>query len=156
MDQIRHLAVFEVLSGRQATIRRVGPSEVLALLLKDGSVNRLLKDGLLLVDVKLSLELANVLREIAAIGATTCVGEGEVLVNDFPTYATPVTLTPAILLDLLRVDASVSVLSKKSGHMLNGDGGALGDALVVTVVGLVRAGHVEEDESGRFGEREFV
>lgn len=53
----------------------------------------------------------------------------------------PVSSSIAILLDLLRIDVGVATLCKVAGQMLGGTGSALSNALVVTVVGLVGAGH---------------
>ena len=56
----------------------------------------------------------------------------------------PVALAAAVLLDLLGIDVDVAVLGEELGQMLDGQGGALGNALVVTVVGLVGASHYED------------
>lgn len=56
----------------------------------------------------------------------------------------PIALAAAVLLDLLGIDVGVAVLGEEAREVLDGDGGALSDALVVTVVGLVRAGHCED------------
>jgi len=53
----------------------------------------------------------------------------------------PVASTTTILLDLLGVYVCEATLGKELGHRLDGQSGALGDALVVTIVGLVRACH---------------
>lgn len=83
MDRQNHLG------GRPATLRRVCLGEVVAVLVVDGSVDGLLKDGLGLVDLELGLEVGEVVREGAAVGATTGVGEGEALVLDFLAEAAP-------------------------------------------------------------------
>ena len=53
-------------------------------------MNALLEDGLGLVDLKLGLEVAQVVRIAAAVGATTCVGEVELLVKDLIANLAPV------------------------------------------------------------------
>lgn len=63
--------------------------EILALIVLGGTVNGLLEDGLGLVDVKLGLEVAELIA--AAIGATSSMGKGEILVVlDFLASVAPV------------------------------------------------------------------
>lgn len=54
------------------------------------AVERLLEDRLRLVDLKLGLEVRDVVREAAAIGATTRVGKGKLLVSDIIVDGSPV------------------------------------------------------------------
>lgn len=53
----------------------------------------------------------------------------------------PVAPASTVLLHLLGVGVGKAVLAKEAGDVVNGEGSALGNALVVTVVGLVGAGH---------------
>lgn len=66
-----------------AALRRVCLGELVARLLTGRAMERFFKDGLLLIDLKLGLEVANVVREVAAVGAAAGVGKAEVLVHDF-------------------------------------------------------------------------
>ena len=56
----------------------------------------------------------------------------------------PVTLSAAVLLCLLGIGIGEAVLGKELGHVVLRQGGAVGDAGVVLVVELVRAGHCVE------------
>jgi hypothetical protein len=53
----------------------------------------------------------------------------------------PVASTGAVFLDLLGVYVGEATLGEELGHRLDGQRGAFGDALVVTVVGLGGACH---------------
>jgi hypothetical protein len=55
----------------------------------------------------------------------------------------PVASTRAVLLHLLGVDIGKAVLTKEARDSFRGEHSPLGNALVVTVVGLVRSGHRE-------------
>jgi hypothetical protein len=54
------------------------------------AMERLLEDRLRLVDLKLGLEVGDVVREAAAVGATARVGKGELLVSDIIVDGSPV------------------------------------------------------------------
>jgi hypothetical protein len=129
------------LVGGAATLRRVRLGEILAVFISHRTVESLFKDRLGLVDLKLGLEVVDVVREAATVGAAALVGKVKAAITDLLTHTTPIALATAVLLNLLRVDIGVAVLSKETGKVFNGEGGALGNALVVTVVGLVRASH---------------
>lgn len=64
-----------------ATLGRLGLGEVFAVLL-GRAVDRLLEDGLRLVDIELGLESRDVVGEATAVCAAASVSEAEVLVND--------------------------------------------------------------------------
>lgn len=53
----------------------------------------------------------------------------------------PVTSTIAVLLDLLGIDINIATLGKVSWQILHGGCSAFSNALVVTVICLVGAGH---------------
>lgn len=53
----------------------------------------------------------------------------------------PIAPAATVLLDLLGVGIGKAALAKEARELILGHGGALGDSLVVTVVGLVGAGH---------------
>lgn len=131
------------LVGGAATLRRVRLGEILAVFISHRTVESLFKDRLGLVDLKLGLEVVDVVREAAAVGAAALVGEVKAAITDLLTHTTPIALATAVFLNLLRVGIGVAVLSKETRKVFNGEGGALGNALVVTVVGLVRASHIE-------------
>jgi hypothetical protein len=63
---------------------RLGEERVIFLVL-GWAVDALLKDGLGLVDLKLGLEVAQVVRVAAAVGSATLVGPLELLINNFLT-----------------------------------------------------------------------
>jgi len=109
-------------------------------------MDRLLEDGLGLVDIELSLEGTDVVGEATAVCATAGVGEAEILVDDLLAGIAPVTSATAVLLHLLGVSAHRAVLRKVAREMLLGGSGSIGQTGVVTVVELVRASHL--DESG--------
>lgn len=104
------------------------------------AVERLLEDGLGLVDLKLSLEIGN-MREAATVGAAAGIGKGELLASDVIVDSSPVASTRAVLLHLLGVNVGKAALTKEARDSFRGEHSPLGDALVVTVVGLVRSGH---------------
>jgi len=126
-----------------ATLGRVSLGELLVVVVSGRSMDRLLKDGLGLIDLELGLEVVDVVREAAAVGATAGVGEGKTFVNYLLANTTPVALAAAVLLDLLGVDVGVATLGEEAWEVVDRDGGALGNALVVTVVGFVGSSHVE-------------
>jgi hypothetical protein len=57
-----------------ATFRRVCLGEILSVLVRDRAVDRLVKDRVKLVDVKLGFKLRKVVGEAATVGAATGVG----------------------------------------------------------------------------------
>jgi hypothetical protein len=57
----------------------------------------------------------------------------------------PATLAGAVLLGLLGVGVGVAGLGEVTGEVFRGEGGAIGEAGVVTVVELVRFAHWQED-----------
>jgi len=129
--------------GRVTALGRVRLGEVIAVvvLLGEGAVERLLKDGLGVNNLKLGPKVPGVMRDGAAVGAATGIGKGKVLVGNLFMEGAPVTLASAVLFDLFGIDIGVATLGKVTGQMLDRESGAFGDALVVAVVGLVRASH---------------
>lgn len=101
----------------------------------------LLKDRLLLIDLKLCLEVGDVVREVAAVGAAAGIGEAEFIFHNIIAKGSPIASARSVLLNLLGVGVRVTVLGKETREMLRGRGSAIGKTLVVTVVGLVRASH---------------
>lgn len=76
--------------SRAATLRGVRLGEVVGLVvLVNGAVDRLLEDGLGLVDLELALEISGVVGDGAAIGATAGVGKAEWLVGDVVAEGAP-------------------------------------------------------------------
>jgi hypothetical protein len=110
----------------------------------DGAVDGLLENGLRFVEVELGFQVPNVVGDTAAVGAAAGIGEAEVLIHDLLAKVTPVTLAAAILLDLLGISIYITTLGEEPRQVLGGSSCALGEALVVSVVGLVRAGHLEQ------------
>jgi hypothetical protein len=53
----------------------------------------------------------------------------------------PVATARAVLLHLFGVDIGEAVLAKEARHSFRGEDSPLGNALVVTVIGLVGSGH---------------
>ena len=53
----------------------------------------------------------------------------------------PISSSVAVLLDLFGIGIGKPALCKVAGQIFSVGGGAFSNALVVTVVGLVRAGH---------------
>jgi hypothetical protein len=104
------------------------------------AMERLLEDGLRLVDLELCLEIGN-MGKATAVGAAASIGEGELLASDIIVDSSPVASTRAVLLHLLGVDIGKAVLTKEARDSFRGEHSPLGNALVVTVVGLVRSGH---------------
>jgi hypothetical protein len=104
----------------------------------------LFEHWLRIIDLKLGFEVRDVVGDAGAVGATTGICEREALVGHIITEATPIALAATVLLDLLGVGIGIAMLAKEAWDMLNGEGGSLSNALVVTVVGLVRAGHVDK------------
>lgn len=105
-------------------------------------MERLFEDRLGLIDLELGLEVADVVGEAATVGAAAGIGELEVFVNDFFSEASPVASAATVLLDLFGIHVDMAVLGKETWEMLSGSSGAVGETLVVTVIGLVRASHV--------------
>jgi len=101
----------------------------------------LLEDRLRLIDLKLGLEIADMVRNTAAVGAAAGVGEGEVFIYNFFSESSPVALAPTVLLDLLGIDVGIAALGKETRKILDGESSALGNALVITIVGFVRTSH---------------
>jgi len=108
----------------------------------------LFKDRLSFIDLKLGLEIGDVVGEGGAVGTTTGVGERKALVHYLIAKTPPVTLATTVLLDLLGVDIGIAVLGEEARKVVDRRGGAFSDALVVAVVGLVRSGHLELRYSG--------
>jgi len=102
----------------------------------------LFKDRLLFVDLKLGLEVGDMMREAAAVGTAAGVGEAELIVRNVITEGSPIASARSVLLELLGVGISVATLGKETREVLGGSSSPLGETLVVTVVGLVRASHV--------------
>lgn len=125
------------------------------VLLDLGAVEALLKDGLGLVDLELGLEVMEMVRVAAAVGAAASVGELELLVDDLLARRAPVAAATSVLLGLLGVNTVEAALGEELGKILMRDGGALGQAGVVLLVELVRSSHVEwlDGETGETGER---
>lgn len=131
----------------------------------------LFEDRLGLVDLELGLEVAGVVGEAATVGAAAGIGEPEVFINHFFSEASPngrvlavvyqieclhgqdgiwslpVAFAATVLLDLFGVCVDMPVLGKEAWEMLSGSSGAVGETLVVTVIGLVRASHCATSES---------
>jgi hypothetical protein len=107
------------------------------------TVERLLKNGLGLVDLKLCLEIGN-MRKAATVGAAASIGKGELLASDIIVDSSPIASTRAVLLHLLGVDIGEAIFTKEARDSFRGEHSPLGNALVVTVVGLVRSGHCEK------------
>lgn len=78
------------LGSGSTALGRVGLGEVVVLLLFLGAVKRLLKDGLLLVDLELGLEVGDMMGEAAAVGAAAGVCELKIVVSNIIAEATPV------------------------------------------------------------------
>jgi len=105
------------------------------------AVERLLEDRLGLVDLKLGLKVGDVVREAAAVGATARVGKSELLVSDIIVDGSPVATARAVLLHLFGVDIGKAILAKEARYSFRGEDSPLGNALVVTVIGLVGSSH---------------
>lgn len=116
---------------------------MLLVLLSEGTMDGLVKDGLVIVNLELVLESSGTVGKAAAVGAAPGVGEGEVFIHDVIFHVAPVTTAAAVLLDLFGIGVDVAALGKETRQVFLGGGSAFGDALVVTVVGLVRASHFE-------------
>lgn len=108
------------------------------------AVDALLEDGLGLIDLKLRLEVMEMVRVAAAVGATTRVGEAELLIDYLGAKTTPVATAATILLGLLGVDTFEAVLGEELGKVILGKDSALGQAGVVLLVVLVRSSHGED------------
>ncbi|OWT43424.1 hypothetical protein VFPPC_17427 [Pochonia chlamydosporia 170] len=117
-----------------AALRRVSLGEV--ILLTGRAVDGFLEHGLRVNHFKLGLEVVDMVRCCATVGTTTGVGKLEVMVHDIV-----VTSTIAVLLDLLGIDINIATLGKVSWQILHGGCSAFSNALVVTVICLVGAGH---------------
>jgi hypothetical protein len=130
------------LSRGSTALGRVGLGEIFMVLFLR-AVERLLEDRLGLVDLKLGLEVGDVVREAAAVGATARVGKSELLVSDIIVDGSPVATARAVLLHLFGVDIGEAVLAKEARHSFRGEDSPLGNALVVTVIGLVGSSHFE-------------
>lgn len=130
------------LSRGSTALGRVGLGEVLMVLFLR-AVERLLEDRLGLIDLKLSLEVGDVVREAAAVGAAARVGKSKLLISDIIVDGSPVATARSILLHLFGVDIGEAILAKKARYSFRGENSPLGNALVVTVIGLVRSSHFE-------------
>jgi hypothetical protein len=127
------------LSGTSA-LGRVSLDQLVRLVLKR-AVDGLLKNRFRLVDLPLTLEVADVVGEAAAVGAAAGVRELEVLVHDFFTKASPVAFAATVLLHLLRINVHVATLGEEAREVLCWGGSPVSETLVVAVVGLVGASH---------------
>ena len=139
---------------------------VLFFALLERTVEMFFEDGLGNIHVKFGLELREMMRGGATVGAATSIGEAEIfvvidlfgkatprlivskLINDSrgnqPWELLPVALAAPVLLDLLRVNIGVAMLGEEARKMLSGCSGALSKPLVVTIIGLVRTSHYAE------------
>lgn len=63
-------------------------------------MDRLLKDGLGVIDLKLGLEVFGIVGYVAAVGAATGVGEGEFFIRDFILICAPNLLVDALHLHM--------------------------------------------------------
>jgi len=106
-------------------------------------VDRLFEHGLSVNHFILGLELVDMMRRSAAIGAATGVGELEGMIHDIVGHGAPVASAIAVLLDLFGIDINKATLGKVAWHIVKANSSAFCKALVVTVVGLVGAGHLE-------------
>lgn len=149
-----HAALF----GRVSALGRVSLGQIVAILilLHKRAVDGFLENRFRIVDLKLGLEVSGTVGKAAAVGAAASIGKGEILIHDLIGVASPVTTATAILLDLLWVGVDIAALGEKARKILLSDSSAVGNALVVTIVGLVGASHVD-DKSGveRWRKREF-
>jgi len=113
------------------------------------AMETLLEDRFGFIELKLGLEVMEMIGIAAAVGATASVCKLELLVDDFLTGTTPVALATAVLLGLLGINTIEAVLGKEFGDVLLRKDGALGNAGMVLVVELVRSSHDERlDGSG--------
>jgi hypothetical protein len=134
-----------LLSRGAIALGRIRLGEVVGVvIIIEGAVEGLLEDGLGLVDLELALQIAHMVGDGAAVGAATGVGEAELLIRNIVTKGTPIASATAILLHLLWIGISMSTLCKEARKVLRWGSGAVGEALVVTVVGLVGASHIED------------
>lgn len=124
------------------TLGRVRLGEVIAVLLIKRSVEMLLEERVNLIHLKLGLEVREMLVG-KAVGATAGIGEAETLIHDFFTGASPVAFTTTVLLDLLGVNINVATLGEEARQVFCWRDTAIGNALVVTVVVLVRTSHFD-------------
>lgn len=124
------------------TLGRVRLGEVVAVLLIKRSVEMLLKERVNLIHLKLGLEVREMLVG-KAVGAATSIGEAESLIHDFFAGASPVAFTTTVLLDLLGVNINVATLGEEARQVFCWRDTAIGNALVVTVVVLVRTSHFD-------------
>jgi len=81
-------------------------------------MNPLLEYRFGLVELELGLEVLNVAREIATVGAASSIDEVEGLVNGLFTSIAPVALPATVLLGLLRVGIGEAVLGEELGNVL--------------------------------------
>jgi hypothetical protein len=79
---------------RSTALGRVGLGEVFMVFLLR-TVERLLKNGLGLVDLKLCLEIGN-MRKAATVGAAASIGKGELLASDIIVDSSPVSSVSAL------------------------------------------------------------
>lgn len=138
------LLLLLVIRRASRTRRGLGLEEG-GVLLGLGAVKALVEDRLELVDLELGLQVLEMVRQVAAVGATTSIGEVEVLVHDLLAGRTPVCLAATVLLGLLWVDAVEAVLGEELRDVVMREGRALSNAGVVLVIELVRSSHLGED-----------
>lgn len=134
-------ALGRVVVDRDATGGSSGGSVSLGELWVLSTMDRLLKDGLGLVELELGLEVLEVVGIAGGIGAAASVGEVELVVKNLITRVAPVALSSAALLDLLGVLANMAVLREVARQMLLRGSRTIGQTGVVLVVELVRTSH---------------
>jgi hypothetical protein len=79
------------LSRRATALRRVGLGEIIGVIvLVKRTVKRLFEDGFRLVDLELALQIPHVMRDGAAVGTTSGIGEAKVLVGNVVIIGAPV------------------------------------------------------------------
>lgn len=156
-------------AGARGTLG-LGESVVILML---RAMDALLEDGLGLIDLKLRLEVVEMVGVTAAVGATASVGEAELFIDYLGSESTPedgelqsrkmgvcldgdvdekqrmenlpVATTSAILLGLLGVNTIKAILGEELGKVLLGKDCALGQAGVVLLVVLVRSSHYQDN-----------
>lgn len=95
------------------------------VILSNGAMETLLKDGLRFVELELGLKVMKVVGVATTIGTATGIDEIELFVDDFFTHITPIALASAILLRLLGVSTLKAVLGKEFGKVVMRKDGAL-------------------------------
>jgi len=141
-NSILVLHVLVILVHRAGLARgRMGLGQDDTVVIDLGAVDAFLKDGFGFIKLELGLEVDEVVGVAAAVGATTGVGELELLVYNLLTSSAPIALAAAVLFGLLRIHSLEAVLGKKLGDVLLWKDSALSDAGVILVVELVGTSH---------------